>query len=120
MVARHADRFRTAPPCDPKDTFLLATHRGIRSQALASRLPEIRLEPYSHTEALELIAACSKDLLAPFPPLTGAQANVVAKAACRNPRQIRAILRMLEALAGDGGDAAPSAPDDYDVDRALR
>ena len=71
-----------------------------------SRLLEIRLEPYSHDEALELIAACSKELLAPFPPLTGAQANVVAKAACRNPRQIQAILRMLEALAGDGGDPA--------------
>ena len=104
----------------PKITFVLATHRGIRSQALASRLLEIRLEPYSHDEALELIAACSKELLAPFPPLTRAQANVVAKAACRNPRQIQAILRMLEALAGDGGDPATFSADDYDVDRALR
>ena len=49
----------------PQITFVLATHRGIRSPALASRLLEVRLEPYTHHEALELISAASKELLAP-------------------------------------------------------
>src|SRR5512135_1345461 len=99
----------------PAITFVLATHRGIRSPALASRLLEIRLQPYSHDQALDLIRAVSRELLAPYPPLLAGQANIVAKAGNRNPRQIRAILRMVEALAGDRGDPGTFRASDYDV-----
>jgi Holliday junction DNA helicase RuvB len=104
----------------PRITVVLASHLGVKYAAFKSRLHEIRLSPYSHAEAVELIAACTPELLTPFPSLTPGQARSVARAGRRNPRQIRAILRQIEAVAGLSGDPATFRPEHYDLARALR